>query len=310
MKKILIKKLLIIFFLILTTGKVFSEKNNSIIITVGNYPITRLDLIKEIKFIAVLSNINLNENNKEQVKNLAIQTMVKRAIKNYEINRLNINSYNSKDLERQISIVAQNLGMDKSNLRAFLSERNLNYDDMVESIKVDLKWNTAIFKLYKNKIALNTIEIEDKIKSEIQNFKLDKSILLSEIHVNLSSEGLESTSNKVLKKIKEEGFENAAKNLSISNSAKDGGNLGWIKEKKLSEKIYENVKNLRNGEISKPIVIGDTLVFIKKIDEKGDSPDLEGIKKSVVNQEKMKKLDMYSNSHYSDLERKIKVKFL
>ena len=58
------KKLLIIFFLFLGTEKLFSETNNSIIITVGNQPITRLDLIKEIKFISVLSNTKVDEINK------------------------------------------------------------------------------------------------------------------------------------------------------------------------------------------------------------------------------------------------------
>ena len=57
---------------------------------------------------------------------------------------------------------------------------------------------------------------------------------MSEIQVNLSSEGLDTTSKKVLLKIKELGFEGAAKNLSISSSAQVGGNLGWIKENKIS----------------------------------------------------------------------------
>ena len=92
-----------------------------------------------------------------------------------------------------------------------------------------MKWNTAIFKLYKNKISLNTLEIEDKINSELKKTKLNKSLLLSEIQVNLSSEGLELTTNKVLSKIEEVGFENAARDLGVSESAKNGGNIGWIK---------------------------------------------------------------------------------
>ena len=57
------KKLLIIFFLFFSTERLVGETNNSIIITVGNHPITRLDLIKEIKFIAILSKVNINERN-------------------------------------------------------------------------------------------------------------------------------------------------------------------------------------------------------------------------------------------------------
>ena len=304
------KKLLIIFFLFLGTEKLFSETNNSIIITVGNQPITRLDLIKEIKFISVLSNTNVDESNKERIRDLAVQTLVKRAIKKNEVERLKITQYNAKDIDRQISNIAKNLGLDREGLKIFMKKKNLRYDDIVKNFEIDLKSNTAIFKLYKNKISLNTLEIEDKINSELKKTKLNKSLLLSEIQVNLSSEGLELTTNKVLSKIEEVGFENAARDLGVSESAKNGGNIGWIKENELSKKIYENIKNLKNGEVSKPMSVDGIVIFIKKIDEKSNSPDLEAIKKKIVNQEKMKKLDMFSNSHYSDLEKKIKVKFL
>ncbi len=304
------KKLLIIFFLFFSTEKLISETNNSIIITVGNQPITRLDLIKEIKFIAVLSKININENNKEEIKNIAVQSLIKRAIKKNEIERLKIDQYNPKDLNSQVDNIAGNLGLDKEDLKIFLKQKNLRYEDMVKSFEIDLKWNTAIFRLYKNKISLNTIEIENKINSELEKIKLNKSLLLSEVQVNLSNEGLEATANKIFSKIKEEGFENAARDLSISSSSKNGGSIGWINENKLSKKIYENVKNLKNGEMTGAILTEGTVIVIKKIDEKNSSYDLENIKKNVVKQEKMKKLEMFSNSHYSDLEKRTKVKFL
>ena len=304
------KKLLIIFFLFLGTQGLYSQTNNSIIITVGNQPITRLDLIKEIKFITVLSNTSINDSNKENIKNLAIQTLVKRAIKKNEIERLKITRYNPKDLERRIFKISKNLGLDNEGLKILLKKNNLKFEDIKKNFEIELKWNTAIFKLYKNKISLNTLEIEDKINSEIERSKLDKSLLLSEIQINLSSEGLDNTANKVLLKIKESNFEEAARDLSISSSAMNGGRLGWIKENKLSKEIYENIKNLKKGEISKPILVEDVVIFIKKIDEKSNSPNLEIIKKKIVNQEKMKKLDMFSNSHYSDLEKRTKVEFL
>ena len=117
------KKLLIIFFLFLSTERLVAETNNSIIITVGNYPITRLDLINEIKFITVLSKTNINEENKEQIKSLAIQTLVKRAIKKNEVERLKITEYNPKDLDNQISNIAKNLGLDKEGLKVFLKQK-------------------------------------------------------------------------------------------------------------------------------------------------------------------------------------------
>ena len=304
------KKLLFIFFLLINTEQLSSQIDNSIIITVGNYPITRLDLEKEMKIITVLSKIRINEENKKQIKDLAVQSLVKRSIKKSEIERLKITQFNKKDVNFQISNISKNLGLEKEDFKIFLQQNNIKYEDISERFEIDLKWNSAIFKLYKNKITLNTIEIEDKINSEVEKVKLSKSVLLSEIQVNVSSENLESTKNNVLSEIKEVGFDKAAIKLSISNSAKDGGNIGWINENKLSKTIYEGIKNLKKGEISKPIILEETMIIILKKDEKNNSYNLENIKNNIVKQEKMKKLEMFSNSHYSDLEKKTNINFL
>lgn len=304
------KKLLFIFFLLINTEQLSSQIDNSIIITVGNYPITRLDLEKEMKIITVLSKIRINEENKKQIKDLAVQSLVKRSIKKSEIERLKITQFNKKDVNFQISNISKNLGLEKEDFKIFLQQNNIKYEDISERFEIDLKWNSAIFKLYKNKITLNTIEIEDKINSEVEKVKLSKSVLLSEIQVNVSSENLESTKNNVLSEIKEVGFDKAAIKLSISNSAKDGGNIGWINENKLSMTIYEGIKNLKKGEISKPIILEETMIIILKKDEKNNSYNLENIKNNIVKQEKMKKLEMFSNSHYSDLEKKTNINFL
>ena len=304
------KKLLFIFFLLINTEQLSSQIDNSIIITVGNYPITRLDLEKEMKIITVLSKIRINEENKKQIKDLAVQSLVKRSIKKSEIERLKITQFNKKDVNFQISNISKNLGLEKEDFKIFLQQNNIKYEDISERFEIDLKWNSAIFKLYKNKITLNTIEIEDKINSEVEKVKLSKSVLLSEIQVNVSSENLESTTNNVLSEIKEVGFDKAAIKLSISNSAKDGGNIGWLNENKLSMTIYEGIKNLKKGEISKPIILEETMIIILKKDEKNNSYNLENIKNNIVKQEKMKKLEMFSNSHYSDLEKKTNINFL
>ena len=200
--------------------------------------------------------------------------------------------------------------MTRENFKIFLKQKNLNFEDLIKNFETDLKWNTAIFKLYKNKISLNTIEIENKINTEVEKLKENKSLLLAEIQVNISNEGLEYTSNKVLKKIKEIGFDQTANELRISSSAANGGKLGWINESKISKQIYQNIKTLKKGEISNPISMDGILIFIKIIDERNVAYNLEVIKKNIVNEEKMKKLEMFSNSHYSDLEKRTKVKFL
>ena len=310
MKKNIIKKIIFIFFVFFKLNYSFAENNNSIIITVGNQPITNLDLIKEIKIIALTSNILITETNQDQIKDLAIKSLIKRSIKETEIQRLNIVRFSEESLKNNIETIANKLGLDQSNFTKLLKQNNLDIDDLKKRFEIDLKWNAAIFKLYKNKIYLNTVEIEEKINLEIKNIKSEKVFLLSEIAINLPSENYGGYIEKIKQEIVSEGFEKTAKDFSISESAKYGGNIGWIKEEQLTRKIYNSVKVLKKGEISDAIIIDGKIIFIKKNDERTNDPNIEIVKEEIVNKEKMKKLDMFSNSHYSELEKKIQVKFL
>ena len=206
---------LIIIFFLSFTGKSFTQTDNSIIITVGNSPITKLDLLNEIKLIAILSNTEINQSNKEQIKGLAIKSLIKRNIKKSEIKKRNIEKYNNRQLDVMLNSASKKLGLDKTGLKNLLAGHNLSYDGLINRFMVDLKWNYMIFQMYKNKISLNTIEIENKM------------------------------------------------NAFIASS-----------------------KNVNKQD------------------------DIKSIKDKIVNEEKEKKLIMFSNLHYSNLERSIQIKFL
>ena len=171
MRKKIYINLITVFLLLFQTDILFSQTENRIIITVGKYPITYFDLFKEIKIVSVLSNSKINENNREQIKNLAIASLIKRKIKASEIEKLGIKNYSKKDLERLIQNTSRGMGLDRNGLRELLKENNLSFDSLVKRFETDLKWNSMIFLIYKNKISLNTVEIENKINLELENLE-------------------------------------------------------------------------------------------------------------------------------------------
>tara|TARA_B100000123_G_scaffold221385_1_gene169886 strand:- start:298 stop:900 length:603 start_codon:yes stop_codon:yes gene_type:complete len=150
---------------------VFSQIENSIIISVGDYPITRLDLLKEIKLIAILSNTQIDQSNREQIKGLAVKSLIKRNIKENEIKKRNVYRYNKKQLEDLITSTSKKIGLDKNGLKETLLKNNLSYEELIKRFETDLKWNFMIFQIYKNKISLNTAEIESKLQLRLENLK-------------------------------------------------------------------------------------------------------------------------------------------
>ena len=305
-----IRILIFILFSLFYLEKSFSEINNSIIISVGNQPITKLDLLKEIKMVAILSNTNISNENKEQIKKLAVQSLINRTIKNQEIVKYGIEDYDKKDLDQMISDTEKKLGLSRKELKNLFELQNLNYNSLITKFETDLKWNSLIFRLYKNKITLNTVELESQIRSEVENTKQNRIFYISEIVINLPEDGGNNAIKEVLESINNNGFENAAKKLSISSSAENGGKIGWFQETQLSKKIFSNIENIKVNEVGKPLIIDNTIVFIKKNDEKTNDLDVEKIKQNIVSKEKEKKLRTFSKSHFSNLERTVQIKFL
>ena len=157
MRKKIYINLITVFLLLFQADILYGQTNNKIIITVGKYPITYFDLFKEVKMISVLSNSKINDNNREQIKKLAIASLIKNKIKIGEIKKLGIKNYSKRELEELIQNTSRNIGLDKNGLRELLKRNNLSFDSLVNKFKTDLKWNTLIFQLYKNKISLNTV---------------------------------------------------------------------------------------------------------------------------------------------------------
>ena len=310
MKRVKILNYLFIIFFLFQFSNVFSKISNSIVITVGNLPITYLDLVKEMRLIAIVSNNKIENSNKEQIKNIAAKSLIKRKIKEIEIEKYSIKNYNKNDLKKLISQTSINLGTNKDGLKKIMNLNNLDFKYLEHKYEVDLKWNSLIFELYKNKVVLNMGEVEEILNNTVKNTVSRKDFLLSEIEINLPNNEMQLVIKKIMGNIEMEGFENTAKKYSISQTAERGGSLGWMNEKKLSGKILENIKNLKTNEVGKPIILENSIVFLKKMGEKVYEKDVKKLKDNIIKIEKEKKLKMFSNSHYSNLERVTQINFL
>ncbi len=169
MKKKILTFFFVTLFFLFQNKLLYSQGDNAIIISVGDYPITKYDLFNEVKLIAILSNTGINNNNRQQIKGLAVKSLIKRNIKEGEIARRNINKYNKNQLNSLIKNTSKKLGVDQSGLKEILKKNNLSYKKLIERFETDLKWNYMIFEIYKNKISLNTTEIESKLQSRIES---------------------------------------------------------------------------------------------------------------------------------------------
>ena len=284
---------------------------DSLFATVGNKAITQSDIINEIKIILILTGQSFTEDIKEQLQSGAIQSIIKRNIKKIEIEKYNSLTFNQPDVDKELKKLAGNLYMDLDTFENTFIANGIPFSNVIDQIQIELLWNSLIFELYKDRLVISLDEISEQLKS-IQNKKEIEEYLISEIIIKpVPKDKLESTIKEIKNKIKIEGFEKVAMNLSISETALQGGDLDWVSENAISEKFKSKIINTPVGNISEPILLPEGILFFKVRDKRKLKKivNLEDAKNQLVKVEKTKILRMHSLSHYKNLRKSITINY-
>ena len=285
---------------------------DGIFATVGNKAITRSDIVNEIKIILILNNLRYSEDKKEELQKMGIRSAIKRNVKEIEIERnKDFLNFNPEDLNKELKRLAGKINIDIETLKIICKDNDLDFSLIENNIKVELLWNSLIFTLYRDKLKINAEEIEDQLKAA-QNKKENYEYLISEIIIKpVETDKLKSRISELKNKIKIEGFESVALSESISPSAVNGGDLGWLNENVISKKYMSKITNTPIGNLSEAILVQNGILIFKIRNKKKVEVDLnlEDIKNQLVQTEKAKILNMYSLAHYENIKRSMTLKF-
>jgi len=298
-------KLLIFLFTIICVQVQSIE--TKIIHSIQNEIITNIDIKNEFKYLVALNN-SLKELGKEKILSISNESIIREKIKKIEILK------NFKELkldEDYYKLLLKNI-YSRLKLKSinefeiYLKEYDLKIDDIKKKITIDALWNELIIQKYKNQISIN----ETKIRKEIiKNSKIQsKEYQLSEIIFEVTNKDeIEKKYNEVVKSINEIGFENSAATYSFSESAKVGGDIGWINENSLNDDIKGNINSLQIGEITKPIVLSSGILVLKLINTKNieNTIDIENEVKKVINYERSRQLNQYSKIYYNKIKKNL-----
>ena len=296
-----------IFYLILFIFNITNASSieSKIIYVIENEIITNIDIKNEFKYISAL-NSQLKNLPKEKIFNIARESIIREKIKKVEIlkNFKNLD-VNEEYLDLLIKNIYNNLKINShEEFKNYLKNYNLEIRDIEEKIKIEALWNELIIKKYNSKI---NIDIE-QIKRDIKNTKslINKNYLLSEIVFEIKDTKKLNEKYILIKKSTEDiGFKNTASIYSISDTSKIGGNIGWINERSLSKAIYENIYQLKKGEISKPLIIPGGVLILKINDIKNETMKLDPEKEleRIVSFKKNRQLNQYSKIYFNKVKK-------
>ncbi len=299
----LVKKILLYFIISFFFYNFANSQQIVIVSKVDDEIITNIDIKVEKKYLLLLNN-NLNKLSKTEFSKLAKSSLIREIIKKKEIDKLFIKQ--DKKIENKIIIdFYRKLGFDnKSKFKEFLDSKNINFEELKKKVIIEAMWNQIIYNKFKNKIKVDRKSIEEEIlnyynsKKKKYEYNLSEILIEAEVDINIKKK-------EILNYVEKFGFKIAANKYSKSDTSKYGGNIGWVKSSRLSEKIKNEISKINIGEITEPIESSSGYLFLKLNNKKDieEKVDLENELKQQIKFERNKQLKQFSFIYYKKLKK-------
>ncbi len=292
----------IIILLIFFTNFLYALENR-ILFKINNEVLTTIDLYNETQYLKSI-NKNLQNLEEEKLFEIAKNSLIREKIKKIELSKID-GVFNIKDeyLEKLINNYSKNNGFNSiEEFKKFIKDNNLNFLDVKNKIKIEILWNQLIVSKHLKDIRIDKKQIEDSIN------KFQNEFLLSEIVFNVDNSKNFKDKLKLIKKdIEEKGFINASVIHGISDAAKEGGRLGWIKESSLNPKIREQITKIKVGNYTTPIVIpgGFLILFVEDKRKIERVFDLEKEINLIIKEKTNELLNRYSVIYFNKIKKNI-----
>jgi len=299
MKLKIIQYLIIILFSY--NFNAFSNSEIFIAVTINNEIITNQDIAKEEEYLKKL-NPDLSKLEKNKMNNIAKNSLINQIIKKNEVEKFFDLKKENSLVEEVFKDLLKKLNFDNQFdfKKSLIKENEYSIEEIKKNLKIELYWNELIFFKYKDMIKINKDDLKKKIEAKKNNFETE--FLLSEIFFNKKKDVNLNDQIKLIKEsIKDIGFNSTANIFSISESAKFGGKIGWVKENNLSKQISKELSKLKIGQHTEVIQVGNNYLMLK-IDDKKNNKILINKKKQLqemINYETNRQLTQYSNIYFN-----------
>ena len=301
-------KLLFIFLTILLNFQSLNALENKILFKVDNEIITTLDIYEEIKFLKAF-NPEVNGLDKTELFEISKNSILRNTIKKIEImNIVEELKIDDKFLSKLIKSKYSKIGLDSlEKFEIYSRDKSLDLEFIKEKFTIELIWNDYIYKKFYHKIVIDREKIKDEILQNPQKGK-QKEFLLSEISFNATDKiDIKNKYDKIISDIDKLGFKKTAIKHSNSETARDGGLIGWVKQDNLNLTIKKIISNLKIGQVSEPIRTSSGFIILKFEDEKEYESKFSMDEKveEIVKFKTNDQLSQFSNMHFNKIKKNI-----
>ena len=219
-------------------------------------------------------------------------------------------------LENRIdSVVKSQADGSYKKFEEMLASDNMTLDDVREKIKKQLASQLLRDQLIGSQVKVTPQEVKEYFTSHAEEFGQPARVKLGMIFLK-EDEGSDENSTSLKQRLKEmnkkleEGvsFKDIAKDYSDNEqSAKKGGDLGWLKKQSCRDSFKQAIEGLGKGDVTEPIKEDEGVYLLKVMDKQAEQlPELTDKRRKEI-REKLEKRERQKK--YKELIDRLKEKF-
>lgn len=305
----MIKKIFIFVAIInLLSSTLIAEDRYEIVVSIDNKVITNFDIQKEINYLLAL-NPSLNNLPKKQIYEIAKESLVREEIKEKEILKYYNINYKDPELSLLIENIYNRLNIANENeFNKYLSNFDLSIEIISAKLAIEKAWNRLIFEKFNQFINLDELRLKKELEKNLSQPQTQNRYLISEIlFQSKDDKEYQEILRNIKKTIEENSFETAASIYSISDSSKNGGEIGWVNKNEISDTIYNVLNKLSIGQFTQPIKIasGFLIIYLNDIKKEEQEFDVDEELKKMIISEKNRQFNEFSIIHFKKIEQQI-----
>ena len=236
---------------------------------INNQIISLYDLNMRSKLLILFSGLPDLPETKIRLRPQLLKTMIDEELKLQEAERQKIN-ITKKEIDSELRRLEKRNKQFKKGIKKYLAKNKIEISVLNKRIKTSISWVRLVNLRYGSSVIVVDEEIDENI-ANIQNNAGKPEYRVSEIFLPI--ENIEKSSkvlaiaNRLIKQMNSGAtFSNLAKSFSKNFTARNGGDMGWIRTGQLDSELDTVLRTLKSNQVSKPIktIEGYYILYLKE----------------------------------------------
>jgi len=210
-----------------------------------------------------------------EAQDIVLEQLIAKALLNHAVKEFGI-EVTRDDVDAAIKQQMEMNGLNKTQLMEVLAENDLTYAEYEEEVEYTIKKERLIAKRLGSHIIITDEEINAYFNEHKDDYKDLAEYRISEIIMGVSPDADTVTMNALMaeaEKIRNraaagEDFAALAMEYSLSSTAPDGGDLGYMHPTDMEPGMLAYLSTLKVGEVSDVLALQNTVVILKLTDKR------------------------------------------